>query len=65
MTSIVQEQQNQKILNFAESNFSSQTHEYGRHDMSGRLANKKTGERMQKRRRLFFFSLLFFRRGMI
>ena len=46
MTSIVQEQQNQKILNFAESNFSSQTHEYGRHDMSGRLANKKTGERI-------------------
>lgn len=46
MTSIVQEQQNQKILNFAELNFSSQTHEYGRHDMSGRLANKKTGERI-------------------
>ena len=36
----VRERQNQKILDFATANFSSKTHEYGRDDMKGQVANK-------------------------
>ncbi len=45
----VQERQNQKILDFATANFSSKTHEYGRDDMKGQVANKR-GERIDPSR---------------
>ena len=45
----VQEGQNQKILDFATANFSSKTHEYGRDDMKGQVANKR-GERIDPSR---------------
>ena len=40
-----QEQQNQRILDYAMDNFSSKTHEYGREDMAGHRANRH-GERV-------------------
>ena len=46
----VQELQNQKILDFAMTHFSSQTHEYGREDMAGVIANRRTGERIDPTR---------------
>ena len=45
----VRERQNQKILDFATANFSSKTHEYGRDDMKGQVANKR-GERIDPSR---------------
>lgn len=45
----IQEQQNKRIIDFAEANFSKSTHEYGRHDLAGRSANKK-GEKIDPSR---------------
>ena len=45
MGTSTQEQQNQRILDYAMDNFSSQTHEYGREDMAGHRANRH-GERV-------------------
>ena len=42
----LQDTQNQAVIDFAKSQFSTQTHEYGRHDMKGDIANKRTGERI-------------------
>lgn len=36
----IQERQNQRIIDYAEANFSKTTHEYGRQDMARRSANK-------------------------
>ncbi|KLT73694.1 hypothetical protein PL75_01750 [Neisseria arctica] len=45
----IQERQNQRIIDFAEANFSKATHEYGRHDLAGRYANKQ-GEKIDPSR---------------
>lgn len=39
----IQDRQNQRIIDFAERNFSSTTHEYGRGDMARHITNKMTG----------------------
>ena len=41
-----QELQNRNIIDYATRNFSTQTHEYGRPDMEGDIANKRTKERV-------------------
>lgn len=46
----IQDRQNQRIIDFAERNFSSTTHEYGRGDMARQIANKRTGERIDPSR---------------
>lgn len=45
----IQERQNQRIIGFAEANFSKSTHEYGRHDLAGRSANSR-GEKIDPSR---------------
>ena len=45
----IQERQNQRIIDYAEANFSKTTHEYGRQDMARRSANK-SGEKIDPSR---------------
>ncbi len=45
-----QDLQNQKIIDYATTYFSKQTHEYGRQDMAGQIANRRTGERIDSSR---------------
>lgn len=45
----IQERQNQRIIDYAEANFSKTTHEYGRQDKARRSANK-SGEKIDPSR---------------